>query len=177
VRLFFAAFPGPEVRRRIESAARMLDLPSDARLVPAENYHVTLAFAGDVSNAQAAALRSIGAAVRSSVFDIRLDLYEYWAGSAVLVAAASELPPALAELHRLLHIEFDRLGVRAGTQPFHPHLTLARKVTQEPVLKAVCRFCWSVNAFQLVRSARSAAGSVYTVVDQWPLLDSGLREP
>jgi RNA 2',3'-cyclic 3'-phosphodiesterase len=176
MRLFFAAFPGPEVRRRIEDAVGELDLPSEARLVPAESYHVTLAFAGDVSNARAAALRSVGAALRCSAFDIQLDLCEHWPRSAVVVAAASEFPPALAELHRLLRVEFDRLGVPAETQTFHPHITLARKVAQAPVLKAQFRFRWSVNTFQLVRSARSATGSVYTVVDQWPLLDGGLRE-
>jgi RNA 2',3'-cyclic 3'-phosphodiesterase len=175
VRLFFAAFPLLEVRRRIESAAIELDLSPDARLVPPENYHLTLAFAGEVSNAQAAALRSAGAAVRSAAFDVRLDLYEYWPKSAVVAAAASEPPAALGELHGLLRVEFDRLGIAIDPHPFRPHVTLARKVAQAPVLKAMSGFCWSVNAFQLVRSSRSAEGSVYTVVEQWSLLDRGAR--
>jgi RNA 2',3'-cyclic 3'-phosphodiesterase len=175
VRLFFAAFPDSQSRRHIEAATLALDLPADARLVPAANYHLTLAFAGDVSNAQAAALRLAGAAVRSHAFEVRFDVYEYWPKSAVVVAAASEPPAALIELRRLLCVELDRLGVATDAQAFRPHVTLARKVAQAPVLKAMSGVSWRVNTFQLVHSSRSAEGSVYTVVDSWPLLDKGAR--
>jgi 2'-5' RNA ligase len=53
MRLFFAALPSPDMCRRLESAAQALRLPSEARRVPVENYHMTLAFAGVVSNASA----------------------------------------------------------------------------------------------------------------------------
>ena len=175
MRLFFAAFPGPEGRLYLEAASLAPGLSADARLVPAENYHLTLAFAGDVSNAQAAALRLAGAAVRSAAFEVRLDVYEYWPKSGVVVAAASEPPAALIELRRLLCIELDRLGVPADPHAFRPHVTLARKVAQAPVLKAMSEISWNVSTFQLVHSSRSAEGSVYTVVDSWPLLDKDAR--
>jgi 2'-5' RNA ligase len=174
VRLFFAAFPGPEGRRNIGAAASALNLSPespDARLVPAANYHLTLAFAGDVSNAQAAALRSAGAPLRCAAFEVRFDAYEHWPKSAVVVAAASEPPAALIELRRLLCVELDRIGVAADSHAFRPHVTLARKVVQAPVLKAMSGVSWSIDTFELVHSSRSAEGSVYTVVDSWPLLD------
>ena len=59
MRLFFAAFPDRETRRLIASAAASLMPGNDARLVPCENYHITLAFVGEVSNSQAALLRII----------------------------------------------------------------------------------------------------------------------
>jgi RNA 2',3'-cyclic 3'-phosphodiesterase len=171
VRFFFAAFPTSESRQRMQAAALAFGLPADARLVPAENYHLTLAFAGEVSNAQAAALRSVGAAMRSAVFAIRFDLYEHWPKAAVVVAAAGERPAALVELHERLCVELDRLGIATDPYAFRPHVTIARKVAQAPVFKAMPEFSWRVNAFQLVHSARSNEGSVYTVVDQWQLLD------
>jgi 2'-5' RNA ligase len=159
----------------MEAAALAFGLPADARLVPPENYHLTIAFAGEVSNPRAAALRSVGAAVRSAAFEICFDVCEHWVNSAVIVAVASERPAALVELHRLLRLQFERLGLAVDPHPFRPHVTLARKVAQAPLVKAMPESSWTVRAFQLVRSVRSAEGSVYTVVDQWELLDNGAR--
>ncbi len=171
MRLFFAAFPALEVRARIESAAAALGLPDDARRVPAERYHLTIAFAGEVSHAQAAALRAIGAAVRCAPFEIGFDACEYWPKAEVIVAAARECPVALHELNQALRSGLDRLGLAADPIPFRAHVTVARKVAQAPVLKAMSKFSWTVSSFQLARSVRSDLGSVYTVIDSWRLLD------
>jgi 2'-5' RNA ligase len=173
--LFFAALPESDVRHRLATAAKSLSLPADARRVHEENYHLTLAFAGAVSNAQAAALRTLGAATRSPAFELRFDVFEYWRKSEVLVIAASEQPRALLDLNHELTGGFRRLGLAEDTVTFRAHATLARKVSQAPVLPALSRLCWKVQAFHLVHSARSSAGSVYTVVDTWPLLDESSR--
>jgi 2'-5' RNA ligase len=89
VRLFFAALPPPEVRWQLETVAGALNLPKYAAPVPVENYHLTLAFAGDVANTRAAALRSIGAALRGASFETHFDICEHWAKSEVIVVAAS----------------------------------------------------------------------------------------
>jgi RNA 2',3'-cyclic 3'-phosphodiesterase len=172
VRLFFAAFPTSETRRRIASATAALRLPKEARLVPAENYHMTIAFVGEVAREQAVALRAIGAAVRCPPFEVCFDAYEHWQKPEVIVAVASECPAVLLELHRALRAGFDHLRLPADRVAFRAHVTLARKITQAPVLKAMSKFSWTVRQFQLLRSARSAEGSVYTVVDSWPLLDN-----
>ena len=174
MRLFFAALPGPEVRRRLESAAAALRLPPDARSVPAGNYHMTVAFAGEVSQAQAAALRAAGAGERPAAFAVSFTSYEYWNESEVVVAAASVCPSQLLELHGRLRAEFERLDIVRDAMAFQAHVTLASKVTQAPVLKAMSPFCWRVPALHLMHSSGSAAGSVYTVVETWPLLD---KEP
>jgi RNA 2',3'-cyclic 3'-phosphodiesterase len=174
MRLFVAALPGPEVRRRLESATDTLLLPPDARRVPAKSLHMTVAFAGEVSQAQAAALRAVGAGDRPAAFAVSFTSYEYWHQSEVVVAAASDCPSQLLDLHRRLRAEFERLGLVRDATAFRAHVTLARKVTQAPVLKAMSPFCWRVQALHLVHSSGSAAGSVYTVVDTWPLLD---KEP
>ena len=97
MRLFFAAFPDRETRRLIASAVSSLMLGDDARLVPCENYHITLAFVGEVSDAQAALLRTI-VPLEVPAFTVRFDTCEHWLRSEVLVLAASEYPPALHDL-------------------------------------------------------------------------------
>jgi RNA 2',3'-cyclic 3'-phosphodiesterase len=172
MRLFFAALPAPEIRDKLGSAVDALRLPTEARRVPAENYHLTMAFAGEVSQSQAAVIRSLGAKVRSPAFVVRLTTYEHWPRSEVIVAAASNCPPDGVELHRQLRCELEHLGVVREAIGFRAHVTLARKVTQAPVLKAMSPISWRVEALHLVRSSRAATGSVYTVIDTWPLLDN-----
>jgi len=175
VRLFFAAFPGTEICRRIVSASVAIGLPKEARLVPPDNYHMTIAFVGEASREVAVALRMIGAAVRCRPFEVCFDAFEYWQRPEVVVAVASVRPPILLELHRALHAEIGRLGLHADPVAFRAHITLARKVTQPSVFKSMSKISWRVRDFQLVRSARSAQGSVYTVVDGWSLLDNAGR--
>jgi RNA 2',3'-cyclic 3'-phosphodiesterase len=175
MRLFFAAWPELDARQQLESVAAALRLPQEARRVPAQNYHLTLAFAGEVSNAQGAALRAVGAALRSTAFAVCLNVQEHWQKSEVVVVAARDEPPALRALHQRLRTEFDRLGLAADPMPFRAHVTIARRVVQAPVLEQSPGTWWRVRAFHLVHSARSVAGSVYTVVDTWPLLDTAAR--
>lgn len=172
MRLFFAALPAAQIRERIESTAAAVSLTANARRVTRENYHMTIAFVGEVSREQAIALRAIGAAVRQPSFEVRFDAYEYWQRSGVLVATARACPRALSDLHCALRAECAHLALPADTAPFRAHVTLARKITQAPVLEAMSELSWTVGDFKLVRSTRSAEGSIYTVVDSWSLLDN-----
>ena len=174
MRLFFAVFPERETRRLIASAAAELMLRDGARPVPCENYHLTLAFVGDVSDAQAASLRSIGP-LEVPAFSVRFDIYEHWPRSEVVVLGASKCPPALQDLQCKLRGELARHDLAADPRPFHPHVTIARKAVQAPVQQAMSGFLWKVTAFQLVRSVRASAGSTYTVLDHWSLLDKPAR--
>jgi RNA 2',3'-cyclic 3'-phosphodiesterase len=174
MRLFFAAFPDRETRRLIASAAASLMLGDDARLVPCENYHITLAFVGEVSNSQAALLRTI-VPLEVPAFTVRFDTCEHWLRSEVVVLAASECPPALHDLQCKLRGELAHHDLASDPRPFHPHVTIARKAVQPPVQQAMSGFLWKVTAFQLVRSARSTIGSTYTVLDHWSLLDKPVR--
>lgn len=170
MRLFFATFPEGETRRLIASAASALSLDDDARRVRCENYHITLAFAGEVSGAQLASLRTIGL-LDVPPFTVRFDIYEHWQRSEVVVIAASECPSAMRDLHCKLRGELVNQNIASDPMPFRPHVTIARKAAQAPEQQEMSGFHWQVTAFQLVRSVRSDAGSVYTVLDRWSLLD------
>jgi len=173
--LFFALWPDEGTRHRFEAAAAKLRLSAGARTIPAQNYHLTLAFLGEVEDSQLSALREIGRAQRSGACSIEFDTCEYWHEPRVVVAAARETPAALEELTLRLHRESapcialpnrqdtDRPSLRA-------HVTLARKVAQAPVRQEMSRVLWNASSFTLVRSETHSARSAYTVLDTWPLL-------
>jgi 2'-5' RNA ligase len=174
VRLFFALWPDDDTRARIAEAARALRRAIDARSVPQENYHATLAFVGEVSMPQLAVLQQIGLAQRGAACAIRFDAYDYWPDPRVVVAVARDTPAPLtllwAQLHRDLARLLPHLNLKYPQAPPRMHITLARKVAQAPVLPAMSPFGWNARSFSLVRSDTSGARSVYTVVDTWQLL-------
>jgi 2'-5' RNA ligase len=165
VRLFYALWPDVRIAKHLARAAAALPLTRDARRVPCDNFHVTLAFIGEVAASQLPALRRIGSAQRALECSIAFDRYEYWSEPQVVAAVVRECPAALIELSAALH-----RGLSRSETPLRAHVTLARKVSQAPVLQALSPIQWNVRSFSLVSSDTRGAHSVYTVVDTWPLL-------
>ncbi len=171
MRLFFAVSPPIAVRNSIAAAALRLPLEAGAALVPPENYHLTLAFVGEVPAAQLATVREIGGSQHSGSFTVRFDAYQYWPEPAVLVAAAREIPSSLARLWERIHADLARHELARKPELLRPHVTIARKVSQAPVLQAMSVFAWKAQTFSLMQSNRDGDRSIYTVLDTWPLLD------
>jgi len=175
LRVFFALWPDAATRTCIANAAAALRLTGGARPIPQDNFHLTLAFVGEVPNSGIAVLQQIGRSQRASGCTLKFDACEHWPEPQVVVAVAREPPAALLELWMRLRqdLALHQPAVRFNrAQPsLRAHVTLARKVAQAPVLQAMSPFDWSVRSFSLVRSDRGAAHSIYTVVDTWPLLD------
>lgn len=168
VRVFFASQPDSETRARIAAAAAALG-PKAA--VPSDNYHLTLAFVGEVPPAMQDTLRRIGASQLGRAFSVRFDRYEHWAKPRVLVAAATDVPASLHELWGALHADLAKHHLALAPQCLRPHVTIGRKVSQAPVLAAMSAFDWRIRTFSLMQSTTADSGPRYTVVDTWRLLD------
>ncbi len=155
----------------LQAAAALPDYRAHG--VPPQNYHLTLAFLGEVAVSQRGALQQIGASLRAPGSTITFDAYEYWREPRVIVAAARETPAAFLALWSGLHraLQSSQAAPRFQPSPPRAHVTLARKVVQAPVLQAMSPVRWSARSFSLVNSDTSGAHSVYTVVDTWSLLD------
>jgi len=175
MRMFFALWPDAETRARLAQAAEALDRADHGQRVPRENYHVTLTFVGAVEKSALAVLQQIGRQQRAMGFTITFDAYDYWPQPRVIVAAARAMPATLLDLwtglRRDLSLQQTALSDTSLDAPLRPHVTLARKVAQAPVLQAMSPFSWNARSFSLVHSQTGGARSVYTVVDTWPLLD------
>ena len=172
LRLFFAAAPDPAARELIAAASQPLPMERGARRVPRENYHMTLAFVGDIAASQLPLMLKVGAAQKERAFSVTFDAYEYWPKPGVIVAAARLIPDGLHRLWQQLHRELAGHAWALEPKRLRPHVTLARKVSQPPVLQAMSAFDWHVRDFCLMRSDTSGSQPAYTVVDTWPLLDS-----
>ncbi|MGD0493772.1 MAG: RNA 2',3'-cyclic phosphodiesterase [Steroidobacteraceae bacterium] len=172
MRLFFASFPDSESRRNASAAVQALKLPATSRCLPPENYHITWIFLGEVPDDKAEAVREVGDAQRIGCFSLRFDRWEYWHKARAVVASTSDRPEALLRLRASLAAGLTQRGVAFDDKPLRPHITVARKLAQAPVLTDLSEFGCTLRTFCLVSSATAAAGPVYTVVDTWALLDT-----
>jgi 2'-5' RNA ligase len=133
---------------------------------------MTLAFVGAVAPSQLPGLLKAGAAQKVRAFSVTFDEYDYWRKPGVIVAAARLIPTELQRLWGQLHQGLAAAGWALESERLRPHVTLARKVAQPPVLQAMSAVEWRVRDFCLMRSDTSGIQSAYTVVDTWSLLDN-----
>lgn len=178
-RLFFALQPAAEQRQALAEQVAPLVARLHAQRVPPENLHATLCFIGAVPEQDVAALESAAAGIAGRGAILNFDSLEYWRKPGVLCATAGETSasaPARWLAERLAQATL-AAGFAPDLKPFRAHLTLARKVQSEnagehvwPCLLAppMTLHC---DRFMLMESRRGESGSIYSVVNSWPLDD------
>jgi 2'-5' RNA ligase len=176
MRLFFALQPTAE-----QSAALLQDFSERFAShgivpVPPGNVHATLCFLGTVPQERLPALREAAARVRGRRVSVQFDTLEYWAKPQILCATASPRGEAGAKLlARAITDEVIAAGFSPDIKPFRAHLTLARKVPAAHAAKLALPqslqpgFVVRCQEFVLMESRRGERGSIYSVIDSWPL--------
>ncbi|MGJ3438782.1 RNA 2',3'-cyclic phosphodiesterase [Pseudomonas sp. Je.1.5.c] len=168
-RLFFALSLSEAQHRAIAQWRRELGLRS-GKPVPAENFHLTLLFLGDVDAAQLPALCAAVDSISRPQAPLRLvlDRLQVWPRPGVLVLEAEQTPPALRQLVYALEQAALALGIARESRDYRPHLTLAREFRgQLPEAGSAPEFFLSARHFTLYESRKGR----YWPLAQWPLLD------
>jgi RNA 2',3'-cyclic 3'-phosphodiesterase len=193
-RLFFALWPSPAMQTALAVAAAtaVMDVLSvggsadaaanvaanagaSVRRVPAENFHLTLAFLGSVPLSRLAEVEQVADhfAQASSVLDlpidITLDAIEHWRKPQVLVATASDTPPAAVALAEGLQRSLIDAGFSPDLKAFRVHATIARKVRRAGRELHLDPVRWSFDSLHLVQSQTHPDGSVYRPLKKWVL--------
>jgi 2'-5' RNA ligase len=161
-RYFFAVWPPAATAAALEDWARKLE----GRVTLAQKIHLTLAFLGPVAPDKASeAARSI----KGRSHALPIEKAQYWKHNRIVWAGPHETPVALAALVEALHAALRRAGYSLEERSYAAHVTLLRSAPpprEPPPLPAVE---WPVSEFTLVRSAVSNKGSVYEIVERFPL--------
>lgn len=152
------------------------------RWVPAENYHLTLKFLGDVEEPRIASIRgalreALGGTLSFRVTARGLGVFPDPRRPRVLWVGL-----AAPELTRVAgHVEhgLEALGFEKAMAPFRPHVTIGRWRRAEPggvsVREELLRWRdhdfgeFVIDAVTLVRSTLRPAGAVYDPLEVFPL--------
>ncbi len=188
-RLFFALWPDPGMQSALAEATRALTGACDGRVVPTENFHLTLAFLGSVPESKLASLTRVAETVADAFRNlpqhpapiaIALDEVEHWRKPELLCATASEPAPAATALAQVLKealvaggftpdLKTLELVDKLTMTQFRPHVTLARKVRHPIRTTSMNPLLWSFSEFALVESRTGPQGSVYRVLESYLL--------
>jgi len=167
-RLFFALWPDAAVRQALARSSREL-LGRRVKPVPAENLHITLAFAGPVTAAVRDCLATAAGGIRAAPFALTLDHVGHWPRPRILWLGPTHTPAGLWSLVGALNGVFDGCGLQRETRPFQAHVTLARKVRRAPPLAVAAPVAWSISDFSLVESVTGVRGASYRRLVSWKL--------
>lgn len=167
-RVFFALWPDADVREQIAVAAASVITASQQRVVPIDNYHLTIAFLGAVSPATVPDIIASAHGVRFAPFELLLQQGGYWQRSRIAWLAPAACPQSLATLVDDLWNKLAGLGLALDSRQFRPHLTLARDVDEVAGVQLVPPLRWRVQTFALLESTPGSAGPVYSVLEEFP---------
>jgi|SRR5215470_9706686 len=166
MRLFFALWPGEEVRARLAAWARRLHAACGGRPTRVENLHMTLAFLGSVESERVAAIERAAGEVAAASCTLVLDRPGVWRD--IVWAGASAVPPELDTLVHELRGALARSRVDFDAKEFASHVTLLRDArSKPPAMPELEPIRWDVGGFALVSSRLQAGGSRYEVLESW----------
>jgi len=74
-------------------------------------------------------------------------------------------------LQRQLGARLQPCGYQPETRPYHPHVSVARKVESIDDHAGFTPLSWRVDNFALIKVQPIANGVQYRVVESWPLHD------
>ena len=167
-RLFFALMPSSQTRNRIKREAAFLSA-QDGRLTRPDNFHITLAFLGNVDHDLLPALSERALSVQCGRFEIVLDHLVKKSKSGLLWLIPRQYPENLFKLVGDLNLNLQNGGFPTESRTFKAHVTLARKYHGNTISQYPRPIRWTVESFSLVESLPDIAWSRYVVVRSWPL--------
>lgn len=169
IRVFFALWPDPVLRKKLASLARRMPVERPARRVPDYNLHLTLHFIGNVFFNELDCLQRQARKVSGAPFELWLDDHGFFRKARVGWLGCSDPPAELTRLHRDLGDRLRPCGYRIETRPYNPHLTVARKMNRHPAMTDFAAVRWKVDNFTLIESRAVDAGVRYEVIETYPL--------
>ena len=170
MRTFLSITPAPEVATAIEKWSAMC-WPMIERHVPMQNYHLTLAFLGEINSAKLQAItESLDERALGASFELCLNTVGYWPDSRVLWLGSSETCEPIDKLAQTCKHIANRAGVRVSGKSFKPHITLARKLVVPPPAPLLePDFTLRCDALQLYQSILDRDGARYIELESWGL--------
>lgn len=126
-RLFFALWPDDRQRDRLRNEISPVAKLVEGSAVYRGNWHVTLAFIGDIEERLIPAIQKAAAAIAFEPFRLRFDRAEFWPRPKVAVLAAQTVPPELERLVAALNLVLANAGIDVDTRRYRPHITIVQR--------------------------------------------------
>jgi len=170
MRAFFGLSPDIKTKLAIE-VWRNKAFPHFDAPVPSINFHVTLAFLGQISPKQLDALcESVNQIDQIHAFEVSLNQVGYWSKPKALWLGCKNTQDSHRQLAKILSKISHSVGLQLPKQDYIAHLTLARKCLVSPPAALIePTFSWYNAEFHLYESVSGKKGVSYHIRQTWPL--------
>ncbi len=180
-RLFFALPLSAEQKQQV-SDFTLHNLHDDSNLnsnigkpVSSNNYHITLAFIGQVTDEQYRQLVELGDKIFAPFCQFNADFIGYWSKPKVLYLGAEKVPETIKQLQLMLLSELEKFPqINERFHPpkiFKPHITLYRKAKYLVGVDEFGEMVFHFERFCLFESISTNQGVIYKELHSWPLFD------
>ncbi|WP_026376876.1 RNA 2',3'-cyclic phosphodiesterase [Aestuariibacter salexigens] len=150
-------------------AWRQKALPALPKAVPAANFHITLAFLGNIDARQQETLISNLDSLIEKTFSLELDITGWFKKPQVLWIGCEHIPEQLAKLAASTASAARASSIQVRTDTYTPHVTLAHKVKEPPAALFTPSVQCHFGQFHLFESLSTAHGVTYPIRHTWPL--------
>lgn len=169
-RLFFALWPGDELREQISQAFNSAPQAAmNGRRVSASNYHITLHYIGLVGHEQQQCLHLAAQSVVAEGFPLVLDRFGHFYKPRVFWLGCQQVALPLKKFQQQLGEALMNCDYQPDPRVYAPHVTLMRKLTRPGDLNPMTAIQWQVNEFVLVESRSTTEGVKYEVIERYSL--------
>ena len=160
-RIFFALWPDARLRDRMRDMIGPFIKEVEGRAVDRRDWHVTLAFIGDLDVRFIPGLMEEARNVAFDPIRLRLDRIEFWPRPKIAAVVPPRVPPGMEALVGQLHGIMRGIGLEPADRVYRPHITVARAVRPfEPIrLAQSAEVEWS--SFELMESVSEPGRTWY----------------
>ena len=171
MRAFLGLEPDGKTKLAID-AWRNQALPEFSEFVAPSNYHVTLAFLGQLDVRQHdTLLQLIDEMPAPTQFKVTLNTVGYWPKPKALWLGCSHTAANHLNLAKRLSAVATTAGIAMLKRDYQAHLTLVRKCQQNPPAPVIEPFfSWQAQDFHLYESLSTAQGVRYKIRKSWRLV-------
>lgn len=131
--------------------------------VKPHNFHVTLAFLGQVTSHQLDALLEVLPHINWLEFTAHFDHVGYWGKPKIHFIAPSIIPDELKQLAKQCQTLSRKAGIQIEKREYRPHITLQRKIKEPVPALYQPSFRLSFKEFHLFESISTATGVAYII--------------
>jgi len=170
MKMFFGLWPDAETRHTLAGEDHTVFAGNGGRLVPPEDYHITLRYLGALPASLLPSVEDLGqrAARGAAPVVVELDAVEWWREAKVLVRVARTLPPQLFNLDQALQVGLKSIGIKLDPHPLKLHLTLVKSVPPHPLgTGPAAPLAWDASRLALVEGSTEPGGPRYRVRAEW----------
>jgi 2'-5' RNA ligase len=165
-RVFFALWPDHRQRDRLRDVINSVAKDIEGRATDRRNWHITLAYVGDIDEVLIPKLLQQAAAIQVAPFQLGFDRLEFWARAKVACLVSPTIPPELQTLVADLNAVLMDVGVVQEDLTYRPHLTVSRGARAFTTERLSPRATTEWSSFELIESISGPGGSSYTPLKQ-----------